>query len=256
MKTLLLFIVISALSFHGIAQTGSPVFDTARFDKNLQLANQLISHEYYTQLAIDKFSKQEDISTLDWFSYFGNNTWHTVGGNNTDRGFKVIKHVIFDSLNTISEYTGKYDTLSVNASASALSQANTKFKLIRDTCNFYFNSFVYRNTDQTISVWFLPAFQPSGQALYGCEWEYIFDKSGKQFLRQNSFTNIITGVWIGQPRELWLNYRNTDKPTTGSVFFAQSFRDYFTRIRIDTHISTSTITKDASGKYAWTHKMK
>jgi hypothetical protein len=75
-------------------------------------------------------------------------------------------------------------------------------------------------------------------------------------LEQKSFVNVVTGVWIGQPRELWLNYRNADAPTVGSLFFTQSFRDYFTRIRIDTKISTSTTYKDNSGNYLWNHKIK
>lgn len=255
-KILLLIILIPLFAFTGKTQPVSREFDTIQFNKYLDFANQLIEYEFYTQQTVDKFSQQEDVSAIEWFSYKENNAWHAVGGIFTDNSFRITKHVIYDSINSVSDYSGIYDTLKLNTSGTALSLANTQFQLIRDTCNLYFNSFVYGNSDQTISVWFLPAFQPSGQAIYGYEWEYIFDKTGKILLRQSSHTNILTGVWIGQPRELWLNYRNTDKPTVGSVFFAQSFRDYFTRIRIDTHTSTSTITKDPNGNYTWTHKMK
>jgi len=256
MKILLVVVLVSVFAALGLAQSASHNFDSAGFSKNLELANRFIECEFYTQLAMDKFSRSEDVSAAEWFSYKENKTWHTVAGNSTENTFKITKHVTFDSLNNISEYKGISDTALLNAAASAFAEANTRFQLIRDTSNLYFNSFVNWNPDQTISIWFLPAFQPSGQAIYGCEWEYIFDKTGRNLLRQNSFANIITGVWIGQPRELWLNYRNTDSPTVGSVFFAQSFRDYFTRIRIDTRTSTSTVTKDSNGNYIWTHKMK
>ena len=255
-KPILFFILILLFPWIGKAQSVNQEFDSVLFNKQLDIANKLIECEFYTQLAIDKFSKLEDISTTDWFSYNENNTWHTIGGITDGNSFSITKHVIFDSINSISDFTGISDTLTLNASGSALAKANTQFQKVRDTCNLYFNSFVVWNPDQTVSIWFLPALQPSGQAIYGCEWEYIFDKTGKNLLRQNSFTSKITGVWIGQPRELWLNYRNTDKPTIGSVFFALSFRDYFTRIRIDTRISTSTTTKDSKGNYSWTHKMK
>jgi len=255
-KILLLLIFVPVFSLIGKAQSSKQEFDTLQFNKHLEFANWLIEYEYYTQLVSETIHSQSDITANEWFSYRDNKVWHTVGGNYTDNSFAILRHIIFDSLNTISDYTGSYDTSVLEASGSALSFANTQFQGIRDTCNLYFNAFVYRNPNQTISIWFLPAFQPSGQAIYGCEWEYIFDRTGRNLLRQNSYTNVITGVWIGQPRELWLNYRNTDNPTVGSVFFVLSFRDYFTRVHIDTRISTSTTTKDASGNYTWTHKMK
>ena len=257
MKKLFLFtflITVSILS--GKAQSSGQVFDTIQFNKQLEFVNHLIEYETYTQLAVDKFSKMPETSHLEWFSFQENNSWHSVGGNSDGNTFVIKNHVTFDSVYTISEYKGISDSSKLNAFGSALSVANSQFQIIRDTSSIYFNSFVTRNPDQTISIRYLPAFQPSGQAVYGCEWEYVFDKPGKNILSQNSFLNRITGVWIGQPRELWLNYRNTDKPTIGSIFFALSFRDYFTRIRIDTRVSTSTTAKDANGNYTWTHKIK
>lgn len=255
-KIFLLALLISVIVLAGKAQSSGQVFDTVQFNKQVKLVNQLIEYESYTQLAVDKFSKQPETSELVWFSYQEKNIWHSIGGISVGNSFVIKNHVIFDSVYAISEYKGISDSSKLNAYGTALSIANSQFQIIRDTSSIYFNSFVIPNPDQSISIRYLPAFQPSGQAIYGCEWEYIFDKTGKNLLGQNSFLNRITGVWIGQPRELWLNYRNTDKPTIGSIFFALSFRDYFTRIRIDTRISTSTTSKDADGNYTWTHKMK
>jgi len=257
MKKLFLFaFLIPAFSLIIKAQTAEHVFDTAHFNKQLEIANHLIEYEFYTQLVKDKYSKIPETFNFEWFSYKENNTWHSVGGNSIGNSFTIKSQIIFDSLGNISDYDNIPDTLKLNPLGSALASANSQFQIIRDTSSIYFSSFVISNPNQTISIRYLPAFQPSGQALYGCEWEYIFDKTGKNFLRLNSFIHRITGVWIGKPRDLWLNYRSTDKPTVGSLFFALSFRDYFTRIRIDTQTSTSTTTKDASGYYNWAHKMK
>ncbi len=255
-NTLLLILFLIVLDPLAGAQTSGPDFDTVLFNKNLESANRLVEYEYFSQLSSSNLSDQPENSSLEWFSYNENQIWHTIGGSFTGHVFTIARHMIIDSLYTISDYKGIYDTTRVNSSASALSQANDQFQLIRDTCNLYFNSFVVLNPDQTISIRFLPAFQPSGQAVYGYEWEYIYDKTGKILLHQKSYSKSLTAVWVGQPRELWINYRNTDKPTLGSVFFVLSFRDYFTRIRIDTRISTSTNAKDKNGKYIWTHKMK
>jgi hypothetical protein len=255
-KALLSAISIFVYTCVANAQTSIQVFDTIYFNKQLEFVNHLIEYEFYTQLAVDKFNKMPETSGSEWYSYQENNTWHSIGGNTAENTFVIKNHVIFDSLNMISDYSGISDTTILNALGSALSISDTQFQNIRDTSSIYFNSFLISNDDQTISAWYLPAFQPSGQAIYGCEWEYIFDKTGKNMIRKNSYTKTITGIWVGQPRELWLNYRSTDKPTIGSIFFAQSFRDYFTRLRIDTRISISTTAKDRNGNYAWTHKMK
>jgi hypothetical protein len=257
MKKIILFaILISLTPILAKAQIPGQAFDTLQFNKLLEVANHLIEYEFYTQLATDKYSKLPETSNFEWFSYQYNNTWHSAGGNSNGNTFAIKSQITFDSLYNISEIKGITDTSRINALGSALALANSQFQIVRDSSSIYFNSFVIGNSDQTISIRYLPAFQPSGQALYGCEWEYIFDDTGKKLLTQNSFIHKITGVWIGQPRELWLNYRSTDKPTLGSVFFALSFRDYFTRVRIDTQISTSTTTKLPDGNYNWVHKMK
>ena len=257
MRKILLFpFLIPIFALMASAQTTSQAFDTLQFNKQLEFANHLIEYKFYTQLAESEFSKLPETSDFEWFSYKENNTWYAIGGNNTGNTFAIKKHVSFDSLHTISDYTGNSNTSELDALGSALANADTRFQVIRDTSSIYFNAFVISNPDQTISVWYFPAFQPSGQAIYGCEWEYIFGNTGKNLISQNSSVKNVTGVWIGQPRELWLNYRSIDKPTIGSVFFAQCFRDYFTRIRIDTRNSTSTISKEGNGNYKWTHKLK
>lgn len=256
MRLLLLSIFVFTFSMTGRSQTNAPAFDTALFNKQLELANHLIEYEFYTQTVRDKFNKQPETADLDWFSFQKNNLWHSIGGHAKGTKFIIKNHVTTDSNYNISEYKGIADTAELNSLGTALAIANSEFRVVRDTCQIYLNSFVICNPDHTISIWYLPAFQPSGQAIYGCEWEYMFDNEGRNLIGQNSYTGVITGIWIGQPRELWLNYRNTDRPTAGSVFFALSFRDYFTRIRIDTRLSISTTSKEAKGNYTWTHKMK
>ena len=251
-----LVIIFVSVSFLVKAQPGQAKFDTTRFNQCIDLASYFVSCENYNQAAIARYTKAEDISSIEWLTYRSNNKWHTAGIVTTGSTFTLSKNISIDTLGQVTELPLSADTTWLSAPASAVAIASQQFQLVRDTCNLYFNTFVHPNTDQTISVWFLPAFQPSGQAIYGCEWEYVFDKTGKSLLKQNAFVNKLTGVWIGQPREIWLNYRNTDTPTAGSVFFAISFRDYFTRLRIDTRISTSTTAKKADGEYGWTHKMK
>jgi hypothetical protein len=257
MNKLLVFVfAIFMFAPQAKAQTVEQEFDTAQFGKHLEQATWLTEYEYVTQLGAEKFIHQPEINTPFWFSYNQDKTWRIVGGKGDHDVFNIIHHLQLDTLSGVTEYKGDFDTSKVKVIGLALIRSEKQFQLIRDTSNLFYNSFASVNPDQTISIRYLPAFQPSGQAVYGCEWEYIFDKSGKKLIRQNSVITTITGIWIGQPRELWLNFRATDKPTIGSLFFVLSFRDYFTRLRIDTRISTSTTSRDANGNYIWTHRMK
>lgn len=257
MKSIILLLVFaSAIHTTVKAQNTNQEFDTALFNNYVKISNYFTDCEYYTQYIVDTFSKAEDIHKSDWFSFSENGVWHTICGNSIGKNFLIKRHVIFDSLHSLPDFNSKITSPKLEAVCSAVALSNEQFQNISDTCNFYISTFIKTNSDSSISIWFLPTLQPSGQAIYGCEWEYVFDKTGKYLLKKNSFTNKVTSVWIGKPRELWLNYRNTKNPTLGSVFFAISFRDYFTRIRIDTQIRTISTFKDASGNYTWTHKDK
>lgn len=251
---IILFILVSVPALK--AQENIQAFDTSTFSRNLGQANELVECDYITQMAIANLSQKEDVSASDWYSVKISDTWHVIGSSLIGGSLNIDKHFIVDSLYTISVFSGTCDTSRLLAAGYSLDMANRLFQVIRDTSSIYFSSLVHLNPDQTVSIWFLPALQPSGQAVYGCEWEYTFDYSGKNLLKKIFFTNKVTGVWIGQPCELWLNYRNTAAPTVGSLFFALSFRDYFTRLRIDTQKSTSTIWKDNDGNYFWSHKLK
>ncbi len=256
MYKILLITTLLQAAFVARAQNTSQPFDSVQFSRNLELADWLVECDYYTQLSLDYLKRNENISKYEWFSFKQNQNWHTVGGTIINNLFSINKHVFADSLYNISDFTGTFDSASCHAAGHALVTANRLFEVVRDSSSMYFSSFVHFNKDNTISVWFLPALQPSGQAIYGCEWEYVFDNTGNKMLRLNAFINSVTGVWIGQPRELWLNYRNTSVPSVGSIFFTLSYGDYFTRIRIDTQFSISTRSKDKNGFYTWSHNIK
>jgi len=231
-------------------------FDSVQFNHNLLVAGWLVDCDYVNEISVEAFKKKKELPPPEWFSYYANAAWYIVGGNFNKSTFTITSHLIFDTLFNATDYSGRYDSAKLAASFSALTKAGDLFRVVRDTSSIYFSSFVYPNPDQTISVWFLPALQPSGQALYGCEWEYIFNNTGETLLKLNSVSNPIRGIWIGQPREFWLNYRNQDLPTIGSLYFVLSFRDFFTRMRINTGKFTSTVAKNTEGIYEWTHLKK
>lgn len=255
MKKILFLIVLACFSQTLKSQSSKP--DTVEFMRLLQYANKLADYDFLMQISMNEIKKfQSDTAASTCFGLHDRNEWHTICGSFSNNKFTIASHYCLDSAFKMKKFTGTFDTTLYISAAHAMNLAQKNFQPVLDSTSIYFDSFLIFNNDNTMSVWFLPAFQPSGQAIYGWEWEYKFDSSGTRQLTCNSHTGVSTGVWIGQPREIWLNYRNFDAPTVGSLYFALTYRDYFTRLRIDTRICTSTTSKDKTGNYYWHHKSK
>jgi hypothetical protein len=252
LSCLLILLFISAIN----AQKSIGEFDTLLFGQNIKIAGRLVENDYVNEIALDFLNQKQEQHPLHSFCYETDNQWYFITGIFRDGTYEITRKLVIDTLYNVTECPEKHDTDKLEASLSAIMKSESQFQVIRDTSSIYFSSFVYHNTDQSISVWFLPKLQPSGQALYGSEWEYVFDRTGKSLLMINSLTNPVKGVWLGQPREFWLNYRNQESPTVGSLYFALSFRDFFSRIRIDTRFFINTLEKSSEGKYTWTHRKK
>ncbi|HEY0428561.1 MAG TPA: hypothetical protein VGC76_12340, partial [Pyrinomonadaceae bacterium] len=120
-----------------------------------------------------------------------------------------------------------------------------------------FNQYIKLNADKTFSVWMLPAFQTNGTAVYGGEFIYTIDQTGNKITKDESYyQGGFRGFKTDPPREIWLNYREKDKPTLGAIFFVWYYRQYFTNIYIDNSASTSTLIKDKDKGYIWVHVEK
>jgi hypothetical protein len=212
------------------------------------LANE--KNEQLRVLPLTRFGR-EGFCYLDTF-----NTWHVVFGKSNHDHFQVILHYCIDSGNAVDFNCTDADTLLFQRFSSALQKCFDRAVESIDSTEVFFDQFIRQNSDSTIGIFLLPAFQPSGQAIYGREWYFLFSKDGLNLLKQSTYHSAIRSIWIGQPRDIWINYRDRDKLTLGSVHFAWSFKDYFKRIHIDMKRSTITLSKEGSEKYSWKKKQK
>jgi hypothetical protein len=120
-----------------------------------------------------------------------------------------------------------------------------------------FNQYIRQNSDKTFDVWMLPAFQRDGMAVYGGEAIYKVDPTGTKITSEESkFNEHFLGFKAEPPREIWLNYRELDKPSLGAIFFVWYYKSYFTNIYIDNAKTTSTLLKDQKMGYIWVHVEK
>jgi hypothetical protein len=233
-------------------------FDSLSFNKNLELAKWLYEYDEISMLAEESLKSpgNENLSAPAAMRFCykdAANNWHFHSGLLINGEYHPNINYEIDSLYVIHPEALYKDSTVSACLSNALIHCRDAIESITDSSKIHLNQYVRILPDHTLEVWIFPSFQPSGQAIYGVEWMFHLNPGGTALLDSYHYNSGIKGVWIGRPRELWLNYRDTGVPTPGSVFFAWSFKDYFTKVHISSQNQVSNLQKDAAGKYYWNH---
>lgn len=256
-RTLLVFTVVILACYVGRAQEKVDTrSDTSGLAQMITLSNWLIEYEE-TALYLTEDKEEFKKTPINRAGQSGftfrdeENNWHTVFGKISAGEFIPSIHRILLQDGKICEGSLVQDP-DLSGYAFALQSCYANFKVVSDTTGVHFNQFVRKNEDGDFEVFFLPAFQPSGQAIYGCEWKGTFNPKLREVKDIHTYFNGIKGIWIGQPRVLWLNYRDCTTITLGGVYFIEYFHSFFNTINLDTQ--SITLSKTQEGK--WSLKSK
>lgn len=202
----------------------------------------------------------EDEKTLEklgaeWFCFQDkNNLWHAVYGKYANNKFDPVLHYTMDSKSKVTASTEKLDAGFLNLHALALVTAGKQVTAKVGNQAPKFNQYIKQNADKTFSVWILPAFQQDGLAVYGGEFIYAIDQTGSKITKDESYMQSgFRGFKTGNPREIWLNYSEIEKPTLGGIFFVWYYKEYFTKIFLDNKTSTSTVISTGDKTFTWVH---
>lgn len=258
-KLILIFMIIHSVSSFG--QKGMS-FDLKDFSKKQLLAEWLCNYDAIAWWTSDSLMKQDsqELQRLgkDWFCYqTSDNNWHAVYGKYDNNQFDLVFHYIVDKNNNVSRIYETVDSSKLNTHSRALITANKQMQSLKDSVNVLFNQYIKQNEDKTFTVWIFPAFQPSNLAVYGGEFIYTIDHTGNNVLKtEGYYQGQFRGFEVGKPREIWLNYRELENPTLGSVFFVWYYKSYFTSIKIDNKDFVSSTIKNDDGSYSWIHVEK
>lgn len=258
----IVFCTLSVLTYGQKNKNKGSNFDIADFNQKVEIAEWLYKYDLVAWWTSDSAMVQDkkEIARLgkEWFCFEDqNHTWHAVYGKYDKGVFDLVFHFTVDNNAKVNRTYDKVDTLILNGYSRALITANKQISHLKDSVNIRMNQFIKQNDDKTYSVWIFPAFQPNSTAVYGGEFIYTIDQSGNNVLKDNSyFQGSFRGFKVDNPREIWLNYRDTYKPTLGAVFFVWYYKQYFTSIYIDCSKSTSTAFKGNDNKYTWIHAEK
>ena len=239
--------------------TKAPNFDIADFNKKMVVAEWLYEYDMVAWITSDSVMNQnkEDLARLgtDWFCFKKNDIWHAIYGKYENNQFDQVFHFKVDKGQVIKT-SETVDTALLHRYSRALSTAQGEIKALKDTVNLRFNQYIKENDDQSLSVWILPAFQPNSVAVYGGEFNYTIDAKGVKILNDESyFQGQFRGFKVDNPRQIWLNYQEKDKPTIGSIFFAWYYKSYFSKIVIENSTTISTPFNSDNG-WTWIHAVK
>ncbi|MDF2187718.1 hypothetical protein [Paraflavitalea sp. CAU 1676] len=254
-------IVSTVICIWSATALGQPQFDIQSFNQKFETAQWLYQYDIIAWWTSDSIlaAPKEEQSKLggEWFCFQEKDIWHAAYGKYVNDQFEQVFHYTVDTASKVRRVYNPIDTFLANSYSRALRNANRQIKPLKDTVNVRFNQFIKRNDDQTLSIWLLPAFSQSGVAVYGGEFYYKFDPSGQVMLDKTEyFQGQFKGFKADNPREIWLNYRDVEKPTLGAIFFVWYYKKYFTRITIDNKPSNSTVLFEPDKGYYWIHVVK
>lgn len=201
---------------------------------------------------------QNDTASLrrlgpEWLCYRRSGRWNAVFGRfdtTTDRYDIVVHYVLTDTLPGHS--SEPLDTAAVTASARALHQAAALVPGEFTTSKLRFNQYVLP-TSIGLVVWILPAWQPSGVAVFGGEAELSFDSTGHHLQKQRAIPGPLRGFQPDSTVEFRIDSNTRDDvPTVGDLFFYYLVRRHFKKIRIKTGKYSSSLVPTDSGE-VWVH---
>ncbi len=260
-RVLFAIVLASCISFGQNTEKTEPNFDNADFTRKFEVVRWLVEYDNVAWKTTDFLMTQDkaEIEKLgtEWFCFQGKNkTWHAVYGKLTSNKYDPVFHFLLDPASKITRSEEKVDQEFLDSHARALSTARQKLATSIPANSPKFNQYIRRNPEKSFTVWMLPAFQTNGLAVYGGEAVYEIDKTGSKITKDESyFQEGFRGFKSEPPREIWLNYREQEKPSLGAIFFVWYYKDYFTKIFIDNAKSTSTVIK-AGNQYIWAHVEK
>jgi hypothetical protein len=260
-----LILLIAFVAFEASGQkTSVPAskFDVEDFNAKFETAQWLAAYDEVAWKTSDVVVTEDkaELAKLgrEWFCFQDDKKiWHAVYGKFEKGKYTTVFHYVVDSTGKIAKSLEKVDQQFLDLHAQALSTAVAQLQSKIPEGSPTFNQYLRRGADKTFEVWMLPAFQTNGTAVYGGEAVYHIDTTGTKILKdQSTFKQNLLGFKAEPPREIWLNYREMQKPTLGAIFFVWYYKTYFTNIYIDNSISTSTLVKDGKNGYVWVHVEK
>jgi hypothetical protein len=188
----------------------------------------------------------------DWLCYVRGERWNAVFGrfDSTMDSYGIVVHYVLSD--TIPLHSSEsLDTAAVTAGVRAIHRAHALLPSSFFYSGFRFNTYVLSDSSHQ-TVWILPAWQPTGETVFGGEAEYAFDPTGHQLETQRVVEGPFRWYRPDSTVAFRLDSNSPDIPTVGDLFLFHLVRHYFKSIRIKTGKYSSSLVATDSGE-VWVH---
>ncbi len=258
--------LLPLLSLIPLLQAQEPLpqgFDVQSFNRKFETAKWLNDYEMASWITLDYIRGQQSDKTgsigRDWFCYRDRDSiWHAVYGSFDGEKYEVLFFLRVDTTWSVSSDPAIPPQSFLVPRARAIETAYGRLMRDHRDLQVQLSHYLRTNNDGTFTVWFFPSMLQNGMAVYGGEFSYTLDASGKKILRSSGYyTGHFKGFPVENgPEEITLDYSDVDQPTLGGILFVWEYKEFFKKIKLETSRSTSSVLKDHTGEYYWIHVEK
>lgn len=193
-----------------------------------------------------------------WFAFKDDkNTWHASYGKLTKNRYHCILYYTINPDEILTEDTiPNTDTVVLYQYAIAIDTALKVLRQYADSIPVRMNQYVKNHGDGTFTIYYLPAYQNDGSAVYGGEIIIEIDKNGfiskkevniKEFRKYNPGKDLKAHLRAPEAEYMPLNF----------FFFARYYHAYFDNIEIENkHFISSLKYTETGNAPFWVHAIK
>jgi hypothetical protein len=247
------------------SQSSTPAFAAAAFDSVARTADWLALYDrvawetsaLVTAKVPHLAPAQVDRIGAEWFCYERDSVWHAVYGRyDTARGrYDVALHYAGRSGRGFTESATAPDTALTSRYGRALWMTRARLPAeVRDE-GVQMTTFVRSRADGTIDIWWLPAFQPDGWAVYGMELRYRVDSAARRVMDSTVVIGTLRGSLLDSTVTIEIDNSRNPIPTVGEAFFATLYASRFAAIVIESRDFVSELVPGDGGR-VWRHDRK
>ena len=255
-RTLHAFIFLSTLCVNRQSSAQTVPFPYTVFRERDSVALWLLRYDACGWRASDALLERDSASIPrlgpEWLCFRQGGQWHAVFGrfDSTADRYEIVVHYLLRDTVPINTRE-PLDTPMVTGAARALHYATAHLPQGFTASGFRFNTYVVPN-DSILVVWMLPAWQPTGEVVFGGEAEYAFDPSGRRLKQERVLDGPLRWFRPDSTVAFRIDSDSPDVPTVGNLFFFYLVRRYFKSVRIKTAQYSSIRVASDSGE-VWVH---
>jgi hypothetical protein len=190
----------------------------------------------------------------EWFCFERDSIWHAVYGryDATRRRYDVVLHYSGRPGQSFVAATTPLDTALTARYGRALQMTRARLPAeVRDE-GVQLTTFVRPRADGSLDVWYLPAFQPDGWAVYGIELRYTLDPDARRLTDSTAIIATLRGSLLDSTVTIEIDNERNPIPTVGQAFFATVYASRFDAIVIHDRDFISEFAM-IDGRRGWVH---